>query len=112
MGAVAAKMFAGVGAKVVIGDVLDNEGRQTEAAINGAGGECLFVHLDVTDEGSWGRAVAETVSGFGKLDILVNNAGILRSNKVEDTTSDEWDLVMDVNAKGVTSRVFPLLDKV
>ena len=112
MGAVEAKMFAGEGAKVVIGDVLDNEGRQTEAAINESGGECLFVHLDVTDEGSWERAVAETVSRFGKLDILVNNAGILRSNKVEDTTSDEWDLVMDVNAKGVTSRVFPLLDKV
>ena len=47
-----AKLFAVEGAKVVIGDVLDEEGRQTEAAINEVGGECLFVHLDVTDEGS------------------------------------------------------------
>ncbi len=100
MGAAEAKLFAGEGAKVVIGDVLDEEGRQTEAAINEVGGECLFVHLDVTDEGSWQQAVAETVSRFGKLDILVNNAGIFRSHNVEDTTSEEWNLVMDINAKG------------
>ena len=75
MGAAEAKIFAAEGAKVVLGDVLDEEGRQTEAAINEVGGECLFVHLDVTDEGSWGQAVAETVSRFGKLDIL---AGILQ----------------------------------
>ena len=77
MGAAEAKLFAGEGAKVVIGDVLDEEGHQTEAAINEIGGECLFVHLDVTDEGSWQQAVAETVSRFGKLDIVVNNAGKL-----------------------------------
>jgi len=101
MGAVEAKLFAAEGAKVVIGDVLKEDGHQTEAAINEVGGECLFVHIDVTDESDWERAVAETVSRFGKLDILVNNAGILRSNKVEETTADEWDLVMGVNAKGV-----------
>ena len=76
MGAAEARLFAGEGAKVVIGDVLDEDGRQTEAAINEVGGECLFVHLDVTDEDSWEQAVLETVSRFGKLDILVNNAGV------------------------------------
>ncbi len=102
MGAVEARMFAGEGAKVVIGDVLDEEGRQTEAAINEVGGECLFVHLDVTDEGSWERAVAETVSRFGKLDILVNNAGVSGGRGlVESTTVESWDRVMDINAKGV-----------
>ena len=101
MGAAEAKLFADEGAKVVIGDVLDEEGRQTEAAINEVGGECLYVHLDVTDEGSWEQAVRETVSRFGKLDILVNNAGIFRSHRVEDTTSEEWNLVMDINAMGV-----------
>jgi NAD(P)-dependent dehydrogenase (short-subunit alcohol dehydrogenase family) len=101
MGAVEAKMFVQEGAKVVIGDVLDEDGKQTEAEINEAGGECVFVHLDVTDETAWQDAVAAAVARFGKLDILVNNAGIARINNVEDTTSDEWDLVMDINAKGV-----------
>jgi len=101
MGAVEAKMFVQEGAKVVIGDVLDEDGKQTEIEINEAGGECVFVHLDVTDETAWQDAVAAAVDRFGKLDILVNNAGIARINNVEDTTSDEWDLVMDINAKGV-----------
>jgi len=101
MGAVEAKMFVQEGGKVVIGDVLDEDGMQTEAEINETGGECVFVHLDVTDEAAWQDAVAAAVDRFGKLDILVNNAGIARINNVEDTTSDEWDLVMDINAKGV-----------
>ena len=98
MGAVEAKMFAVEGAKVVIGDLLGDEGRQVEAEINESGGECVFVQLDVTDENAWQDAVAAAVDRFGKLDILVNNAGIARINNVEDTTSEEWDLVMDINA--------------
>jgi len=102
MGAAEAKLFASEGAKVVIGDVLDEDGSQTEAAINEAGGECLFVHLDVTDEDSWMRAVAETVSRFGKLDIVVNNAGVTGGRgALEDTTVESWDRVLDINAKGV-----------
>ena len=101
MGAVEAKMFAAEGAKVVIGDMLGDEGRQVEAEINESGGEGVFVQLDVTDENAWQDAVATTVARFGKLDILINNAGIARINSVEDTTSEEWDLVMDINAKGV-----------
>jgi len=101
MGAVEAKLFAKEGAKVVIGDVLEAEGKQIEAAINETGGECLFVPLDVTDENQWNEAVAATLGRFGKLDILVNNAGIFRTNAVEETSSAEWDQVMDINAKGV-----------
>ncbi len=115
MGAVEAKMFAQEGAKVVIGDVLGEDGKRTEAEINEAGGECVFVQLDVTDETAWQEAVAAAVARFGKLDILVNNAGIARLNTVEDTTSEEWDLVMDINAKGVflgTKAAIPELRKV
>lgn len=102
MGAAEAKMFAAEGAKVVIGDVLEEEGRQTEAAINELGGECLFVHLEVTDEGSWTQAIAETISRFGKLDILVNNAGVGGDRgRLEDTSEEVWDRIMDINAKGV-----------
>tara|TARA_B100000586_G_scaffold79710_1_gene56109 strand:- start:1180 stop:1932 length:753 start_codon:yes stop_codon:yes gene_type:complete len=101
MGAAEAKIFAQEGAKVVIGDVLDDDGRKTEAAINDLGGECLFVHLDVSSEENWTSAITETVSRFGKLDILVNNAGVVSRVELEDITVNEWDRVMDVNAKGV-----------
>ena len=101
MGAVEAKLFAKEGAKVVIGDVLETEGKQIEAEINETGGECLFVPLDVTDENQWNEAVAATLRRFGKLDILINNAGIFRTSPVEETSSTEWDQVMDINAKGV-----------
>ena len=101
MGAVEAKLFATEGAKVVIGDMLEDEGRMVEAEINEAGGECVFVPLDVSNEDAWQRAVSVAVSRFGKLDILVNNAGIYRAHDVLETTSAEWDQVMDINAKGV-----------
>jgi cyclopentanol dehydrogenase len=101
MGAVEAKLFAKEGAKIVIGDLLEAEGKQVEAEINEIGGECLFVPLNVTDEDQWKQAVTAAVARFGKLDVLVNNAGIFRSNRIEDTSTDEWDQVMDINAKGV-----------
>jgi NAD(P)-dependent dehydrogenase (short-subunit alcohol dehydrogenase family) len=101
MGAVEAKLFAKEGAKVIIGDMLEDEGRKVEAEINEAGGVCVFVTLDVSDEDAWRKAVDEAVSRYGKLDILVNNAGIYRAHNVEETTADEWDQVMDINAKGV-----------
>ena len=70
-----ATLFAREGAKVVIGDVLEEEGRQAEIEINETVGECLFVRLDVTSEAEWQQAVASTVTRYGKLNVLVNNAG-------------------------------------
>jgi NAD(P)-dependent dehydrogenase (short-subunit alcohol dehydrogenase family) len=101
MGAEDAKLFAQEGARVVIGDVLEDEGRRTEVEINEAGGEALFVRLDVTDEDDWRRAVEATVARFGKLNILVNNAGIVERGRVEETAVETWDQVLAVNAKGV-----------
>ena len=100
IGAAIAKLFAREGAKVVIGDVLEEEGRKTETEINETGGESLFLRMDVTSEDEWQQAVASTLARFGKLDVLVNNAGIGDTGKVEDTTVEQWDRVMDVNLKG------------
>ena len=100
-GATEAMMFAREGAKVVLGDVLDEEGRQVEAQINESGGEATYVHLDVTQEDDWRSAVETAVSRYGKLDILVNNAGILIRKGLEETTVEDWDRIMGVNAKGV-----------
>ena len=107
-----ARMFVREGAKVVFGDVLDDEGRQVEADIAAAGGEAVYVRLDVTDEDSWREAVGTAVSRFGKVDILVNNAGIASWNAGDDASVEEWDRIMAVNAKGVflgTKAVVPAM---
>ena len=101
IGAATAQLMAGEGAAVVIADVLEKEGMETEAKISEAGGEVLFVRLDVTSEADWNAAVTATVTKYGKLDILVNNAGISSRTGVEETTVESWDQVMDINAKGV-----------
>ena len=101
MGAAEVRLFAEEGAKIGFGDVLDKAGRELESEINKTDGEALFVHLDVTIESDWRQAIDATVGRFGKLDILVNNAGIDIGGRVEETTVEDWDRVMDVNAKGV-----------
>lgn len=101
MGAAEAKLFAREGAKVIICDVLEDEGRQTEAEINEVGGDAVFVKLDVTSQDEWENVVNTAIERFGKLDILVNNAGIIVQSTIEDMTVELWDKVMDVNAKGV-----------
>ena len=99
MGAEEALLFAKEGAKVVIGDVLEGEGRDIAAQI--PGGQAIFVRLDVTREGDWQRAVSMAEEVYKRLDILVNNAGVSATGGIEDTTVEEWDRVMEVNAKGV-----------
>ena len=102
MGAEEARLFAREGAKVAIGDVLEEDGRRVEAEINESGGDCLFLRLDVTSEANWQDAIAATVSRFGALHILVNNAGIGGvGGLIEDTPVEDWDRVMDINGKGV-----------
>jgi cyclopentanol dehydrogenase len=100
-GAEEARLFAKEGAKVVFGDILDDEGRKVEAEISEAGGEAAYIRLDVTSAQDWKAAVELAENKYGKLDILVNNAGILNRKGIEDTTEEEWDQIMDVNAKGV-----------
>ena len=100
MGAVEARLFAREGAKIVIGDILEQEGGEVAAEIMAGGGEAVFVRLDVTSEADWESAVGEAVSRSGKLDVLVNNAGIYLRGFVEETEPADWDRVMEVNAKG------------
>lgn len=102
MGAAEARLFAKEGAKVAIGDLLDDDGRQVEAEINQTGGDCVFVHLDVTSEANWQKAIAAATSRFGGLHVLVNNAGIGGvSSLVEETSLADWERVMAINSTGV-----------
>ena len=100
-GATESIMFAGEGAKIIIGDILDDEGLKVESQIRDLGGEATFVHLDVTQELDWDNAVKTAISTYGKLNVLVNNAGILIRKSIEDTTVEDWDRIMSINAKGV-----------
>jgi 3(or 17)beta-hydroxysteroid dehydrogenase len=101
IGGATAKLMASVGAKVAIGDVLDERGRQTAKEIEAAGGQALYVSLDVTKEASWASAIDAAVKKFGKLDVLVNNAGIFNGKGVEDASLEEWNKLVAVNLTGV-----------
>ena len=101
-GAAEAETFARKGAKVVFGDIRDDEGKKVEAAIRAAGHAAVYLHLDVTSEADWQKAVQTAIDRFGKLDVLVNNAAIVIPRvPIEERTVAEWDQVMAVNAKGV-----------
>jgi NAD(P)-dependent dehydrogenase (short-subunit alcohol dehydrogenase family) len=101
MGAAEATLFAREGAKVVVADVMEEEGNAVVAAIAGAGGEALFVRTDVTSEADWQHTVEATIGRFGRLDILVNNAGLSSSSQGDVLDTDGWRRIMDVNANGV-----------
>ena len=101
MGAYEAELFIQEGAKVVVGDVREDEGRALAEKISEGGGDAVFVRLDVTSETDWAAAVQEAVTRYGKLDVLVNNAGVSARGSIEETTVEDWDRVMDINAKGV-----------
>ena len=100
-GALEAELFVSEGAKVVFGDVLDQEGAAVEAKIKDAGGDATYVHLDVTRDDEWRRAVDLAESTYGKLNVLINNAGIAHGDPILETTDETWDRVMAINGKGV-----------
>src|SRR5262249_16531820 len=101
MGADEGRLFAQEGAKVVLGDVLEGEGKAAEEAIRAAGGEATFVRLDVPGQADWEAGVGAAERLYGRLDILVNNAGIGGGSRLEDTTLTQWERTMAVNATGV-----------
>ena len=98
MGAATARMFAREGAKVVIADVLEHQGREVATGI---GASARFELLDVAKEESWAAVVATTTREFGKVDILVNNAGISGSAEQDFYSTGAWHRIMAVNATGV-----------
>ena len=112
IGAATARLMVEAGAKVAIGDVLDERGRETARNIAGTGDAAIYQHLDVTSEDEWSSAVAATISRFGGLDILVNNAGLFLGKGIEEASLDEWHRLCAVNLTGVflgTKHALPAL---
>jgi 3alpha(or 20beta)-hydroxysteroid dehydrogenase len=110
-GAAEARLFVEHGASVVIGDVLEAEGKELASEI---GERCRFVPLDVTVENAWVEAVAFTEEQFGQLDVLVNNAGILLFKQLVNTDLDEFRRVLEVNLVGTflgTKHAAPAMER-
>jgi 3alpha(or 20beta)-hydroxysteroid dehydrogenase len=98
MGAAQAGLFVAEGARVVIADILDEQG----SALAGRLGEAAsYVHLDVSDPEAWKTSVADVISTHGQLDVLINNAGVYRRAMIEDTTLELLDFHYKVNQLGV-----------
>ncbi|TCJ37000.1 glucose 1-dehydrogenase [Parafrankia sp. BMG5.11] len=92
------RRFVEEGAKVLVTDLLDEEGE----ALSGELGDAVrYFHQDVTDRAGWAAAVAEAENKFGRLDILVNNAGVLFFSGFEGYSDAQIDKLIDVNLKGV-----------
>jgi 3(or 17)beta-hydroxysteroid dehydrogenase len=98
IGAETAKLMVEAGARVAIGDVLDERGRETARVL---GENALYQHLDVTSADDWNTAIAATVARFGGLDILVNNAGMFLGKGIEEASLDEWHRLSSINMTGV-----------
>jgi len=97
MGAAHAEALVAEGARVVIGDILDDAGRSVAEKLGDA---AIFVHLDVADPGLWDQALVATLERFGRLDALVNNAGIVKVGPLRGSSLSDWQRVLDVNLTG------------
>jgi NAD(P)-dependent dehydrogenase (short-subunit alcohol dehydrogenase family) len=98
MGECEARLFVREGARVVLGDVLEEQGQRVAKELGAA---ATFVRLDVTVESDWQKAVATAEQTYGKLHILVNNAGIVRMAPLDETSLEMWNEVIAVNQTGV-----------
>ena len=113
-GEVEAKLFAKEGAQVILTDILDTEGSKVENEISELGGEALYKRLDVSSENEWDSISQFIQDKYGRLDILLNNAGASVRNSGMDISMEDWDLMMNVNAKGVflgTKYCVPIMQK-
>jgi 3alpha(or 20beta)-hydroxysteroid dehydrogenase len=96
-GEASVRLFVAEGARVVIADLLDVEGRALATEL---GASAVFRRLDVTDEGDWQALVAETVARWGRLDVLINNAAILLVSPLVDVDKAAFQKILDVNLLG------------
>jgi 2,5-dichloro-2,5-cyclohexadiene-1,4-diol dehydrogenase 2 len=101
MGAAQARLFAQEGACVVGGDIQEDLGQQTFEEIVAAGGQAMFVRLDVTDPESWQSCVSATLERFGGLTTLINTAGTYDEGTLESTDLDSWGRTVAVDQTGV-----------
>jgi 3alpha(or 20beta)-hydroxysteroid dehydrogenase len=96
-GEAVARLFAEQGAKVVLGDILDDAGKAIAASLGDA---AIYLHHDVSQEDSWAEFVATASESFGHIDVLMNNAGIIRLAPIAEIALDDYMKVIRVNQVG------------
>ena len=99
-GAVAARTFAKEGARLLLSDVLSEEGERVAATINADGGQAVFEAGDVADEATPVRLADRCVAAFGRIDVLYNNAGIILGKPIQDTSLEEWNRILRIDLTG------------
>lgn len=102
LGLAMASALSRAGATVVLADRADDVGTAAAEQLSAEGAQAGFVHLDVTQEADWERAVADVIERTGGLDILVNNAGVEVTSLIVDTDAAEMRSMLDVNIVGTT----------
>lgn len=107
MGAAGARMLIAEGAKVVIGDILDDQGATLAEELGDA---ARYVHLDVTSAEDWAAAVGTAVETFGKLNVLINNAGTVQVAPLKTADITKWQKVLDVNLTGAMRGIQAVID--
>ena len=100
IGFACARMLAEEGGSVVVADVREAEGEAAAARIQAEGGTAVFVRTDVTSEADCARLMDETVRAYGRIDGLLNNAGWFPRATLEQTTTDLWEQIQQVNLRG------------
>jgi 3-oxoacyl-[acyl-carrier protein] reductase len=114
MGAAIARLFADNGAMVVLNDISKERVRAVTDEINSTGGTAVYISGDVTDEKDVHDTVELAVKEFGAVHILVNNAGVLFPTPLENISTEEYDMVIDVSMKGCflfSREVAPIMKK-
>ena len=100
IGAATAQLFCEEGAAIVIGDILEQQGKNLVEHLKKQRAEAFFTKLDVSQESDWQQAIDFIDKKFNKIDILVNTAGVYPRISIEDTDVETWDYVMKINARG------------
>lgn len=107
MGASHARLLVAEGAEVVVGDILDDDGK---ALADELGAAARYVHLDVTQPDQWKSAVCTAVDEFGRLNVLVNNAGIVNLGPLKTFDLAKWQQILDVNLTGTLLGMQAVID--
>ena len=112
LGKAGAILFAEHGAKVMIWDVNEEKGKQTEKEIRDSGGTAEFFKVDTSDLETVEATTRAIVEKYSRIDILVNNAGITRDASLKKMTAEQWNQVISVNLTGVfncTKAISPVM---
>ena len=97
-----ARAMIAQGARVVVADILDDDGQALVAELGEAS---RYIHLDVTSRSEWDKAVAFTLQEFGTLNVLINNAGIAHFSPIGEYKPEQWDTMIAINLTGVFNGV-------